>query len=119
MENQTEENKQEESSEEEVEKNEEESEKKESPNMIAILCYLGILVIVPLLVAKDDEFVNYHIKQGLVLLITFFLVSFIPIINLFAWIVGLVFMIMGIINVVNGKKKEIPLIGQFAEKFKI
>jgi uncharacterized membrane protein len=99
---------------------------KEDKNMIAILSYFGVLVIIPLLVAKDDEFVKYHIKQGLVLLIAAVAVSFVAWIPIFGWFVGFfawlacfALAILGIINVLAGKKKELPLIGQFADKFKI
>ena len=97
-----------------------------SKNMIAVLSYFGILVIIPLLVAKEDEFVKYHVKQGLVLLIAGFVLMFVSIIPLLGWIIGLlgwifliVLAVMGIVNVVGGKKKELPIIGQYADKFKI
>jgi len=35
--------------------------------LMAILSYLGILCFVPLLRNKDDEFVHFHAKQGLVI----------------------------------------------------
>jgi uncharacterized membrane protein len=35
--------------------------------LMAIMSYLGILCFVPLLRNKDDEFVNFHAKQGLVI----------------------------------------------------
>jgi energy-converting hydrogenase Eha subunit G len=61
------------------------------------------------------------VRQGLVLFIlevilTIFgwiLFILLPI----AWIVVLVFTIMGILNVVNKKEAELPLIGQFAKYF--
>ncbi|MBF0129250.1 MAG: hypothetical protein HQL33_04595 [Alphaproteobacteria bacterium] len=34
---------------------------------MAALSYMGVLVFVPLLMNKDDEFVYFHAKQGLVL----------------------------------------------------
>jgi len=100
--------------------------KKEGPNMVAILSYIGILVLIPLLAVKDDEFVKYHAKQGLVLFIaeiaTMF-VAWVPIlgqiVGFFAGMIWLVLVIIGILNVVKGEKKQLPLIGQFADKFKI
>lgn len=95
-------------------------------NMIAILSYIGILFLVPMLAAKDNEFAKYHAKQGLVLFIAEIataLVAWIPfigwIIGLVAWIMWLVLSIMGIVNVVGGKKKPLPIIGSLADKFKI
>ena len=37
--------------------------------VMAILAYIGPLIIASYLLAKDDEFVKFHIKQGLVLVI--------------------------------------------------
>ncbi|CAH2598651.1 Magnetosome protein MamF [Rhodovastum atsumiense] len=35
--------------------------------LLAALSYLGILCFVPLLFSRDDEFVQFHARQGLVL----------------------------------------------------
>jgi hypothetical protein len=37
--------------------------------LMGILAYIGPLIIVSYLVAKDDPFVKFHIKQGLVLFV--------------------------------------------------
>lgn len=98
----------------------------ENKNAIAVLCYLGILVIIPLLMAKDDQFVKYHVKQGLVLLIAFILINVVAIVPILGWlvamvgwVVGIVLMVIGIVNVLGGKKKPLPIIGQFGDKFSI
>jgi uncharacterized membrane protein len=90
---------------------------------MAIIAY--ILFFIPLLTdAKNDSFVKYHVKQGLVLFIAWCvtgIVSQIHIINLFSWLLSIfvfVLFIMGILNAANGKEKPLPLIGQFAEQFK-
>jgi uncharacterized membrane protein len=93
---------------------------------IALLSYIGLLVLIPLLVEKEDEFVQFHAKQGLVLLITGIAISVINIIPILGQIIflfgglGCLFLALtGIINVLNGQKKQLPLIGQFSEKFNI
>lgn len=90
---------------------------------MAVVAYL--LFFVPLLTdSKNDPFVKYHVKQGLVLFITSFIVMIIarmPVIGWFFWLFNiaiLVWFILGIINAIRGKEKPLPLIGQFAEKFK-
>ncbi len=102
--------------------------KKESgdANIIALLSYLGILIIVPILVDKDNEFVKFHIKQGLVLLIVGIATMFIGIVPIIGWLLApfillacLIFAIIGIINVLGKKKKELPIIGKYANNFKI
>ncbi|HTL39230.1 MAG TPA: hypothetical protein VL306_00230 [Methylomirabilota bacterium] len=93
--------------------------------LMGILSYLGILVVIPLITdAKNDQFVKFHIKQGLVLLICDVLANFIVRIPVFGWILSpliwlgiLVLAIMGIINVVNNQTKELPVIGHLASMF--
>lgn len=92
---------------------------------ITVLSYLGILCLVPLLSKKDSKFAQYHAKQGLVLFIMELVIWVLIVIPVLGWIIyvvgiitSLVFAIMGIMNVVNGKCKELPVIGKFADKFK-
>ena len=81
---------------------------------MAVLAYLGILVLIPLLVepAKNSPFVRFHANQGLILLIVG-LLSAIPVLGCVVGVFCLVLTIMGIINAVNGRMKELPLIGRF------
>ncbi len=100
--------------------------KKEKVSPLALLSYIGILCLIPLLVEKQDEFVKFHAKQGLVLFICelgTMLISWFPVIGwlfgFFFWILWVVLSITGIINVASGKKTPLPIIGQFADRFKI
>ena len=91
---------------------------------------MGPLVIIPFIVAKDDSFVKFHIKQGLVLFVievalwllsSFFFVMFYQfwmlyqLVNLALFVLA----VIGIVNVVQGKEKELPLVGPFAKHFNI
>lgn len=98
---------------------------------MAILAYIGILVLIPLFAAKESKFARYHTNQGLVLYIAeiaysiasailssvifaiswrlYFLVSIIALVSL----VFLVLLIIGIMNAANGRAKELPIIGKF------
>ena len=84
---------------------------------------------VPLLTdSKDDPFVKFHVKQGLLLLILSLFISIfnsiigqIPIIG---WLIGLmlvfglfVLWVMGIMNALNGKMAPVPVVGQYAEQY--
>lgn len=93
---------------------------------ITILSYIGILCLVPLLAKKDSKFAQFHAKQGLVLLISWVVLSVIFVVPFLGWVVGfigyiilLILMIMGIINVLSGKMTPLPVIGGLAGKFKI
>ena len=85
---------------------------------ISVLCYFGILLLIPLLTQPNSPFVKYHSNQGLVLLLLWVALSVVAVIPILGWIVsavGYVFsfvcFVMGIINVCNGETKELPLIG--------
>lgn len=92
--------------------------------VFAVLAYLGILFLVPLLAAKESRFARYHTNQGVVLFLTAIvcgvgggILSFIPFMVCLVWpavwIFILVLMILGIINAAGGHCKPLPVIGQF------
>ncbi len=103
----------------------------EQNKTMALLAYLGILVLIPIFAAGTSPFARYHANQGLVLCIAAILYGiaysiFSSIILAISWrlyflvsligLVGIVFLIlavMGIINALNGKAKELPLIGKY------
>jgi uncharacterized membrane protein len=94
--------------------------------LMGVLSYLGPLVIIPLVTSKNDAFVKFHIKQGLVLLV---IEVAIYVYTMFAWhfwplyqlinLGTLILSIVGIVNVIQGTEKELPLVGSFATNFKI
>ncbi|NMB92362.1 MAG: hypothetical protein GYA31_01925 [Parcubacteria group bacterium] len=115
--------------------------KKPNDNMImGIISYLSFLCFIPLFTKKDNEFVYFHAKQGLVLFILEIIVYVLSrilvgifigsltgwtLLSVFSVIINLlnlgllVLSIIGIINVVQNQKKELPLVGKFAHKIKI
>ena len=93
---------------------------------MGILAYLGPLVIISYLTAKDDPFVKFHVKQGLVLLVIEVAVWLLGMVFWPLWIhlnlinlVVLVLAIIGILNVTKGQEKKLPLVGDFARYFNI
>lgn len=96
----------------------------EGNKLMGILAYLGILVLIPIFAAKESKFARFHANQGLVLLIVDIILAIVSSIlgniPLIGWLLGLVIdiiiialVVIGIINVCNGKAKELPLIGKF------
>ncbi|MFZ2253242.1 MAG: hypothetical protein WAW13_03665 [Minisyncoccia bacterium] len=98
----------------------------DNSTLMSVLAYIGILVLVPLLVSKDNETVKFHIKQGLVLLVIeagvwvlgMMMWSLYPLLSIIN-IATLVLSIIGIVNVVQKKQSELPVVGQFAKHFTI
>ncbi len=95
---------------------------------MGVLAYLGLLVLIPLFAAKNSTFARYHTNQGLMLcaaeiaasiaarmLLT--ILPYGPLWRIVSWayylcgISFLVLLIIGIVNVSNGRAKELPVIG--------
>ncbi|MCL2632998.1 MAG: zinc-ribbon domain-containing protein [Oscillospiraceae bacterium] len=96
----------------------------EDNKIMAILSYIWILFLIPLLVAPQSRFARYHANQGLILFIfscigsvaSMVFASFAYIGTVVSIAIGLftlVLMVAGIVNAYNGKAKELPLIGKF------
>lgn len=92
------------------------TEDKNDDKLWAVLSYLGVLVFLPFLLKKDSKFVQFHAKQGLVLLIGWVL-TMLPFGSIIA-IIALIFSIMGIIDVLSDKTTKMPLVGDLAEKIR-
>ena len=104
----------------------------EDNKVMGILAYLGILVFVPILAAKDSPFARYHANQGLILFVAAIILSVaLGVINTIlltiSWklsilsvLLGgaisvgfLILMIIGIMNAAKGEMKELPYIGKY------
>ena len=99
----------------------------ESNKVMGILAYLFWLVLIPIFAAKDSKFARFHVNQGLVLAIAELILiilsnvlGWIPVVGtiiaIITWVANIgcfILAILGIINAVNGKAKELPLIGSF------
>ena len=92
---------------------------------MAVIAY--IIFFIPLLTeAKNDPFVKYHVKQGLVLFIGYIIEIFVGTIPFFGWTVApllglclLILFILGIMNALKGEQKPLPIVGKYAESLKI
>lgn len=96
----------------------------EQNKVMAILAYIGILVLIPLFAAPNSKYAKYHTNQGFTLFlvniaatIVNIILGFIPILGgLVAAVISiclLALMIVGIINAATGKAKELPIIGKY------
>lgn len=95
--------------------------------VMAVLAYIGILVLVPLLAAPNSKYARYHANQGLLLFIAEICLGvvmgifiLIPVLNIIIGILGgivsllfFVFAIIGIVNACQGKAKGLPIFGKF------
>lgn len=105
--------------------------------LLALLSYIGILVLIPMFVAPNSKFTRYHVRQGFTLFLADVGVAIINyllglikvtryiwgipyqttpgIIGFISWILGIPLFclsIIGIINAYQGKAMELPFIGK-------
>jgi len=110
----------------------------EQNKAMSVLAYFGILVIIPIVAARESKFARFHSNQGLILCIAVIVWTIIynlliaigglvvynsfgglGIVSLLGTLFSLVYVlfgilaIIGIINVLNGKMKELPVIGKY------
>ncbi len=87
--------------------------------LMAVLAYIGPLVIVPLLVAKDSKFAKFHTNQGLILFLLAIVCSLLAKLKVIGWLfsvcgaVVFILAVVGIIYACQGKAKELPVIGNW------
>ncbi len=95
--------------------------------VMAVLAYLSWLVLIPLFAAKDSRFARFHVNQGIILAIIEIAIALVRAIlggiPLIGWIIRLavglisiavlILAIIGIVNAVQGKAKELPIVGSF------
>ncbi len=106
--------------------------KNQNTKLMSILAYLSWLLLIPLFACKQSAFARFHTNQGLVLAIIAtaynvtvgLLCALIDLlVPVLAVILGVIFglagcvftalAVLGIINVVRGKAKELPFIGKY------
>lgn len=99
--------------------------------VMAVLAYLGVLVLVPAFAARDSRYARFHTNQGLVLFIAG--VAWFILRSILSWILGavwwpvssfingalnilslvfLVYIVLGIVHAVRGEAKHLPFIGK-------
>ncbi len=97
---------------------------------MAILSYIGFLVLIPIFAAKNSKYARYHSNQGLILFLCEIGVGIVEgiiggifgliglwfigsIINLLLSLAVLALIILGLYNAATGKAKELPIIGKY------
>lgn len=97
--------------------------------IMAALSYAGPLLLIPLLMMREQSFVKFHLRQGIVLFAVY-LVAYVVmgmfVFTMILWplfnIIGLAvlaLMIYGVVNVVKKQETPLPVLGSLASHIKI
>ncbi|MBN1872214.1 MAG: hypothetical protein JW800_06555 [Candidatus Omnitrophica bacterium] len=94
--------------------------------IFAVIAYIGILCLLPLLLKKENKFALFHGKQGLVLFLGEVIFSFVGIIPILGWLIGFlgivicgIFSIIGIVQALTGNYWKMPVVADLADKINI
>lgn len=95
----------------------------ESYKLMAALSYLGVLVLVPLFAERENDFVTWHAKQGLVIVlgevVAIFAGYWSGLAGSVLFLLLLLASVIGLMQALLGRRWQAPLIGALAEKFKL
>ena len=93
--------------------------------ILAALSYVPVVFLISLLGWVNDDFIQFHGRQGLALFIVWFIfwaLGLVPLLGLIiplGYLVLLVIAIIGIATAFLGRKWVVPIIGKYAEKFRL
>lgn len=94
-----------------------------SAKFFAMLSYCGVLSLVPLIVSRDDSYVRFHARQGVVLwmwevlaVYTLFIPGLGQLFFRFSVVACLVLSLIGMLAVLLGRAWQFPVIGVWAKR---
>jgi uncharacterized membrane protein len=91
----------------------------------AAIAYIPVIFLIPLLAFVGDDYIQFHGKQGLALFMVWFVlwvIGLIPLVGLvvpFGYLALIIIIIIGIANAMAGRKWVVPLVGKYAERFRL
>ncbi len=81
--------------------------------IIAHITFIGTIVAFVMNNGNKTEIGSYYIRQLIGIYAMFFLLSFIPLVGCFTWVLALVLIVMSVINAANEKMVPTPLVGEY------
>ncbi|MBU1130793.1 hypothetical protein KJ840_01535 [Patescibacteria group bacterium] len=94
----------------------------EENKMLAAIGYVWILCLIPLFLKRDSKFAQFHAKQGLILFVLEligWLIFWIPLIGWLLFVAVIILAVMGIMNAIQGRYWEMPVLGKYAKKINL
>ncbi len=93
--------------------------------LMLVLCYIGLLSIIPYLAVKDDDEVRFHARQGLALGLIGIgaaALAAIPFIHFFGAIgiaLVVILSVLGIVKALSGSRWRMPVAADLADRLEL
>lgn len=87
---------------------------------VAILSYItiiGWIIAIIMNSSNKTSLGSFHLRQALIIYLAGIVVSWIPFIGWILSIVLFIFWIIGLVAAIQGKEKEVPIIGAWGQKW--
>ena len=87
---------------------------------LSYITWIGWIVALIMHLQKKSDFGGFHLRQALIIMIASFILMWVWWIAIIGWALGLLVLIlwiMGLINAIQGVKKEVPVIGGLAQQW--
>lgn len=81
--------------------------------IVAHITWIGWLISLIINSNQRDEIASYYIRQLLGIYLFGVVISFVPVINLFGWLIAFIFWVLSLIGAINGEMKETPVVGKY------
>ncbi|MGN7612215.1 hypothetical protein ACQZV8_09045 [Magnetococcales bacterium HHB-1] len=92
--------------------------------VLASMSYLGILALVPMVLNRDDSYVNFHARQGIIIwmweviaIYCLFLPGIGRLIFVSSSFLCLLFSIIGLISVFLNRAWRLPIVGTWVNRY--
>lgn len=85
--------------------------------IIAHIYWVGWVIALILNSNEKDEITSFYIRQLLGLFLFSLAIALIPVVNIFGWIITLVFWVISLVGAINGEMKEIPWVGKYFQEW--
>lgn len=93
---------------------------KENEKLMGALAYVGILFVIPLFApGKKTPFVQFHVRQGIVLFVIEAVLAAIPFFGWMVIVVPIVASLYGLMQALAGRQWELPILGKYAKRINL
>lgn len=79
--------------------------------IVAHITFIGWVIAFVINMNSKEEFASFYIRQTLGIFLLGVVLSWIPVLNIIAWVIVFVFWLISLIGAIQNERKETPLVG--------